>query len=52
MSTPNRFSRSLRSFLGAALLSMLASLDACATFDVPQRGFAGTSAAESSHSAR
>jgi hypothetical protein len=52
MSTPDRFSRMLRSFLGAALLSMLASLAACATLDVPQRGFAGASAEEPSHSAR
>lgn len=46
----SRPSRSLP--LGAALLSMLVSLGACATVDSGQRGFAGASAAEPSPRAR
>lgn len=45
MSKPVRSSRfSLRS--GAVLLSLLASLGACATIDTPRRGFATVSAVE------
>lgn len=52
MSTNNSSRRSSRSLLGAVLLAMLASLGACATSNVPRRGFASGSVEESSEPER
>jgi hypothetical protein len=52
MLIPVSQSRSHSLLLGSALLSMVASLGACATFEPSQRGFATAAVAESSQPAR